>query len=342
MGKTTEGQRWRAVGMHQAGLNAPAIGRALDIPARTVRGIIARYRENPDSVRDRPRSGRPRITTDRQDRRLTTDARRNRFQSLEVLRYRWRHLHGARGSRRTVGRRLNAGRLRARRPLYTPPLTHRHKRARYLWARRHRGRNIRYWRRVHFSDESRFNLYAKDGRIRVWRSRGERYHAACVRRRHAYQGGSVMVWGCISLHCKLPLLDIEGNLNARRYCDDVLGASLVPHIDGHALRDRPIFMQDGATPHTANITRNLLQQEAIDVMDWPSRSPDMNPIEHVWDCIKRQLNSPNNNIRNLPELRAEIHRLWDDIPQAQIRRLIHSCRRRVAAVIASRGDYTRY
>ena len=103
-----------------------------------------------------------------------------------------------------------------------------------------------------------------------------------------------------------------------------------------------IFLHDGTPPHTANVTNTLLQREAIDVMDWPSRSPNLNPIEYLWDHMKQQLNSPNNIIRNIAELRPEINRIWDDIPQAYIQRLIQSWRRHVAAVIASNGDFTRY
>lgn len=342
MARTSVAQRWRVIGMMQTGLRAAAIGRAMGIPPRTVRDIISRYRDNPDSVSDKPRSGRPRISTARQDRALAHDARRNRYQNTGVLRYRWRRFHGVRASRRTVSRRLNQARLRARRPLRKVPLSLRHRQARLRWARLHRGNNIRYWRRVHFSDESRFNLYDNDGRIRVWRQRGERNYVPCVVRKHAYLGGSLMVWGCISLSCKLPLVEIRGNLNAQRYCDEVLDTHVIPHFDNHALRDRPIFMQDGATPHTARVTMEMLQREAIEVLDWPSRSPDLNPIEHLWDHVKRELNNPNNIIRDIQDLRFEINRIWNDIPQARIRRLILSCRRRVAAVIAANGDFTKY
>jgi transposase len=176
----------------------------------------------------------------------------------------------------------------------------------------------------------------------VWRTQGERQNSACVTRRQAFQGGSVMVWGCISLNCKLPLVDIEGNLNAQRYCAEVLQPQLMPHFDDHALADQPIFMQDGATSHSARITRALLDREGVEVMMWPSMSPDMNPIEHIWDHIKRQLNHRIMPINSIRELRDEIHELWHAIPQARIRRLIHSCRRRVGAVIANRGDYTKY
>ena len=149
-----------------------------------------------------------------------------------------------------------------------------------------------------------------------------------------------MVWG--SLNCKLPLVEIQGYINARRYCDEVLNTQAVPHLDNHPLQDQPIFMHDGATPYTANVTKDLLCLEAVDVLNRPSRSPDLNPIENVWDFIKRELNNPNTIIRNVADLRVEIHRIWNDISQASTRHLIHSCRRRVRAVLAARGDFTRY
>ena len=69
---------------------------------------------------------------------------------------------------------------------------------------------------------------------------------------------------------------------------------------------------------------------------------DLNPIEHLWDRVKPELNSPNCNIRNVADLRMEIQRIWNDIPQAAIRRLIISSRLRVEAVFVSWGDYIRY
>jgi transposase len=127
MVKTTEELRWRMVGMSDAGMSGAAIGRALGVPARTVQAFLARHRQNPATVKDRPRSGRPRISTARQDRALARDARHHRFVPSPILRHRWRVLQGVRASRRTVLRRLNAGRLRARIPLIKPALTERHK-----------------------------------------------------------------------------------------------------------------------------------------------------------------------------------------------------------------------
>jgi hypothetical protein len=46
-----------------------------------------------------------------------------------------------------------------------------------------------------------------------------------------------------------------------------------------------MFMDDNARPHRARIVQHFLQQEAVQTIPWPPMSPDMNPIEHVWDCI---------------------------------------------------------
>ena len=112
MGRTTVGQRWRVIGMHQAGMRGVAIARTLDISTSTVSNILKRHRLNPDDVKDAHRSGRPRISTPREDRRLRTLAIRNRPASSMRL----QHLWGIRASAVTVRRRLNQLRLRARRP----------------------------------------------------------------------------------------------------------------------------------------------------------------------------------------------------------------------------------
>ena len=46
-----------------------------------------------------------------------------------------------------------------------------------------------------------------------------------------------------------------------------------------------MFMDDNARPHRARIVQHFLQQEAVQTIPWPVISPDMNPIEHVWDFI---------------------------------------------------------
>ena len=77
-----------------------------------------------------------------------------------------------------------------------------------------------------------------------------------------------------------------GGLNAQRYIVNILEPVVAPYINDNNLT---MFMQDNARPHTARVTTAFLNDNNIDVLPWPAQSPDMNPIEHVWDHIGRQV-----------------------------------------------------
>ena len=84
-----------------------------------------------------------------------------------------------------------------------------------------RGWNLRTWRKIHWSDESRFLLHVTDGRMRVWRHKNTAYSTRNIQPTVPYGGSSVMVWGCISHDCKLDLVTIQGNLTGDQYIRDV-------------------------------------------------------------------------------------------------------------------------
>jgi transposase len=103
-----------------------------------------------------------------------------------------------------------------------------------------------------------------------------------------------------------------------------------------------MFMDDNARLHRARIVQHLLQQEAAHTIPWPAMSPNMNPIEHVWDFIGRKINQRNPKCQNIDELRAAILQEWQQFPQERLRRLVRSMTRRVTELHNKRGGYTRY
>ncbi len=100
--------------------------------------------------------------------------------------------------------------------------------------------------------------------------------------------------------------------------------------------------KDGAPAHTALLTRNVLARNNVDILDFPALSPDMSPIEHVWDELKRRVYARPNPPSTIPELRNAVVHEWENIPQQFIANIITSMRRRCQALMRSRGGYTRY
>ena len=119
-----------------------------------------------------------------------------------------------------------------------------------------------------------------------------------------------MVWGCVSHDCKLPLVTVQGNLNGQLYIQDILDPVLVPHFDNHPLATRPVFMDDNARPHRSRAVTAFIQREAITILPWPAMSPDLNPLEHIWDLIGRRVQARDPPVQNLAQLEAALHEEW--------------------------------
>ena len=118
--------------------------------------------------------------------------------------------------------------------------------------------------------------------------------------------------------------------------DEILRPGALPYVVAHP---GMVLQQDNARPHTARLTQQFFQANNIPVLPWPAYSPDLNPIEHLWDNLKRKVHALNK--QNVPQLQAALRREWNAIPQQMVRRL-GSMQRRCTAIIRARGGHTRY
>ena len=304
---------------------------------RPVRRLVTRLRET-GSTLDRPRSGRPRVTSPQEDRFIRLSHLRHRFQPATLTAATLPGRQGNRISAQTVRRRLHAHGLRSRFAYRGMLLTAARRRARYQWATVHARWRLQDWNRVLFTDESRFCLDFTDGRVRNWRRTGERFTNACVHERDRYGGGSVMVWGGICFGLRTELRFVDGALTAQQYRERILEPCVVPVVRQNNL----IFQLDNARPHVARECMDYLEASQIEILPWPAFSPDLSPIEHVWDALGRAIRQRPRPPSTLPELRQVLVEEWHRIPRAQIQRLVTSMRRRCTAVINANGGHTRY
>ena len=105
---------------------------------------------------------------------------------------------------------------------------------------------------------------------------------------------------------------------------------------------RGMFQQDNARPHTARATVQFLNQNGINILDWPSFSPDLSPIEHLWDELGLAVRKRNPPPQNVQQLRHALIQEWGNLPQHVINNLVQSMRRRIQACINAKGGHTKY
>ncbi|KAI4889174.1 hypothetical protein NFI96_009756 [Prochilodus magdalenae] len=178
----------------------------------------------------------------------------------------------------------------------------------------HQSWQLRHRRLVLFTDESRFYLSTCDRRDRLWRRRGECYAVCNIIQHDWFGGGSVMVWGGISLEGRTDLYRLDnGTLTAIRYQDEILGP-VVRHYAG-AVGPGFLVVHNNAWSNVARVCRQIMENEGTDTIDWPTGSPDLNPIEHLWDIMFRSIRRHQVAPQTVQELSDAVVQIWEEIPQ---------------------------
>ena len=258
--RISEAQRWQIIGMHTTGMYFKAIGHQMGYHYTVVSRLVRKHTQT-NNVKDLPRSCRPRVTSDRDNRALQHLVRWMPFATSSILKQHW--LPNRRLSTRTVRNRLKSVGLK-----FQPRCAKHHAKRDRRCRSTNSGRlmtllDLRTWRKIHWSDESRFLLHVTERRMRVWRHKNTAYTPKNIQPTVPYGGGSVMVWGCFSHDCKLDVVTIQGKLTGDQYIRDLLQPVVVPHFDNHPLTTRPVYMDDNAKPRRSRAVAAYLQSEAV-------------------------------------------------------------------------------
>ncbi len=155
-------------------------------------------------------------------------------------------------------------------------------------------------------------------------------------------GGAVMVWGIYSWHTLGPLVPIEHRLTATAYRSIVADhvhpfiTTVYPSSDGY-------FQQDNAPCRKAKIISDwfLKHDDEFTLLKWPPQSPDLNPIEHIWDVVEREICIMDVQPTNLQQLRCAIMSIWTNISEECFQHLVESMPRRIKAVLKAKEGPSR-
>ena len=151
-----------------------------------------------------------------------------------------------------------------------------------------------------------------------------------------------MIWSVISGKGTGRLYVVQGMMKQDQYIQ-MLKERLLPQVrDWFPNRESFIFMQDGAPCHTARSVKAFLNDKNIPLMPWPGNSPDMNPIENVWELVKREIGKE--VITTRTQLIEKLIHVWNHSSELQesVKNNIESMPRRIEALIAAKGGITKY
>jgi hypothetical protein len=229
-------------------------------------------------------------------------------------------------------------RIRRKKPL----LGERHRRLRYQFALDHKDWTDDDWKKVIWSDESKFEVFGTRGREYCWRRPGEMLMPHHVKPIVKHGGGSVMIWGCMTSQGVGFMCRIDNILDGELY-REILNGEFLDTLEWYGLDwGQIIFQHDNDPKHTAKLTRSWFPANGVSLLNWPPCSPDLNPMENVWAEIGRFVRNQQSLPKNRAELWAALQEAWNSIGPALCTKLIGTMRERIRDVLKAKGGYTRW
>jgi len=207
------------------------------------------------------------------------------------------------------------------------------------YANDHLNRPAAFWDSVLWSDETKIELFGRNCTNHIWRKENEAYAPQCTIPTVKFGGGSIMVWGCFCSSGVGNLHIIEGVMNGKKY-RAILEKELLSSVRMLKLKRGWTFQQDNDPKHTANETKEWFKTKRISVLEWPSQSPDMNPIENLWRELK--LNIQKRVPKNITESKEICVEEWNKISPDSCKRLVVNYSKHLEALINNKGYATKY
>lgn len=328
--------RGRIIGMWESGKSSRDIAHMTGVSVRTVHRWINRWQEE-GSVKTKPRSGRPKVTSrDDVARILDTIHERPKTNAVQAARDLQLACHP-----RTVRRRLKENNINCYVPAKKETLSQGHREVRLGFALQYLAVDPDFWKNVIFTDEKCFSSVEAGARI-CWRPVNTRYTQKNIQERSRSGRITANLWGWMWAYGPGELVKIEGRFTGQDYIT-ILEEVLLLTVRSMALpHPHPIIlMQDRSPIHTCRVVKEWFSQHPeIELIDWPSKGCDLNPIENLWAIMCREWDvgddvSCDGIVRKAQEV-------WESVRRRPniCYNLVESIPKRLGEVIDAEGGWT--
>lgn len=327
------------VNLHgKEGKSHAEIAALLSISRNTIAKTIQRWK-NEAVLASKSRSGRPSKLTERERRCLKRTVDKDPTISAPKLVAKLKEEYDLDLHPETVRLAIHKFGYKSFYRRKKPHITSKNLMDRITYAKKYLDEPSEFWEKVLFTDESKYNIVGWDGRLKVWRLPGQGLNPKYTAKTVKHGNGGLMVWGCMSAKGVGKLHFIEGTMDHKMYID-ILKENLPASVERLGLTGNYTFMQDNDPKHTAYNTRMYLLYNTPKVMKTPAQSPDLNPIEHLWDELERRIRT--HTITDKTSLKAALSEEWDKIGSEITHKLVSSMPNRLREVLKMKGYATRY
>jgi transposase len=326
----TKEKIWRLYkGTECTKLTITRIAKKLRLSHSTVSKVIKNY-EKSKNFEPKRKPGAPRTTSKKQDQKIIALTENPKiFTSKDINQYLQKSDINI--SDQTVRNRLKEGNATYS-TLKTQPLlnkTHISKRLQFAQANLDRD-----WSNVIFADESTFCIYSYP--LKAWGTDKARKTRKIVK-----HPSKLHVWGCFCSHGFGKLITFESTLDSFKmieiYEKGLLSTSQYYFGPNN---DNWILCEDNDPKHRSKMVASFKASKDIIAMDWPSCSPDLNPIENVWGVLKKKL--AKKQLTSIRSLKRELLKEWDTLTKEEALNYVTSMKNRLQMVIHNHGNHIPY
>lgn len=311
--------------LRDVGASNETIAAKLGVTVRCVQQW-EQLRKKGDLLKKKPIPGRPSLASDRDLRALKYEVKSNGLRRADTM----SRGVGLNVSNRTARKYVRKCGMRYLARPKVPYLTKIHMKNRKKWCISMMKLTPDFWDRVVWTDETMVCLLNAYGPAKAWTTKELKYTGINPRPRSQGGGPKVMFWGCFLSSGTGLFIPIRGIMNSVSYVE-LLKNHVIPwmHKKERELHVKLVLQQDNAPCHRSAMVREFLAANNIEVLEWPSKSPDLNPIENMWSYLKDAIGRTFPIVTNLNELKTLAQRIWTQITPQYCASLVESFKHRM-------------